>query len=738
MAITKPFAINTGSPISGTDQVGNIAIGTTAQEYSLGPGGVTWYMGPDEEPGFVIAEDAGNDEPRFWRSGNKTDQSFLDLINSLSVRLNFSPFTNLTDAKAWLTANGYYYSAVDRNQSIIIPTDDGDGNWIFYVINSTNGTIEFATPPENLARNTWSIDNVDALMKGYGVMFSDGSNKKIWFLDSQGSARGTYSATINNSNYDSNGAYFYYDDKDARKFMIFNGSSVNTINYNVNESVYWEWYWDAYTSNVSYVITISNSSTQQKVTKLYTAGGNSTVISDIDASTYDTYIFYNIASNIISVLTQYNNGSGVTSLQIWNDSGTRLQNIDLSAGNYNNWDLQIYGINSMSYIFFNNGDPNVDWKIYNFEATSDGSSVTVLTHTQSTGGGGISNYQMIGNSYGRPDRVGKSTMAYILYGNSGSWMGPNNNFWAGDYITIVWLYNGMTSIPTADLGGEIAIARYDARVTNTIYIPYVYLTGSYPYKIMSLGASNTPIDTELVADSTTVYDYYTYAFGNSYMTVLWNDPTYTNGDAYMIRPSGATDTVHVGSGFYADTEYNTLYMHDDTHAWYVNNTNDTFNTLGRVYQNSYRMSRNYRGPGVYFTNGAQVLLDTANDPGLEHAYCRILTPSGISSEIQLEPNNGGYDIQTGDNNWMYVLQNVDNGYCEGYLYDFSGNQVAQAHLPAGTSFQNPWAIQDRYGWRTSDNGSTRTWVMLTPAGSVTHEIDLNSTWYIANDFWWWY
>lgn len=737
MATTKPFAINTGAPISGTDQVGNIAIGTTTQEYSLGPGGVTWYMGPDEEPGFIIAEDAGNGEPRFWRSGNKTDQSFLDLINSLSVRLGFSPFSSISDAKTWLTANGYYYSSVDRNESILIPTDDGSGNWIFYVINSTKNTIATVTPPEILSRGDWSLSDVYPIWKGYGVIFTKGNDRKVWFLDSEGSYRDTYTANSNSNNYQSTGSFFYYNDITNKKYMVFDGSSVRTIDYSGmgNVSLEMEWYWDAYTSGGSYVISTRNYDTNEKYATLYSANGGSTVIQSIDTNTYNYYIFLGIASNVISVLKQQ--GSQPISLQLWSDTGSILQDIDLTTGDYyNSWDLQIYGINSVYWIFWNNNDNNVDWKIYNYESTTN----NLLTWSQPNGGN-FTHYQTWGNSYWSPNNTDRNTLAVMFYGDSGTWTGTqpgNNNFWAGDYVTLVWFCNGANLVrnDATNAGSpDVAIGMYDVRYSNVVYVPVIYLSGSYPLQIVSLGSTSpNPVVNTVAADSSTVYDQYTYVFGNSYIIVLWADNTYTSGEAWLIREDGVTtDSVHVGSGFYSDRSYNTFYLHDDTAAYYVNTVSDGFAALGRVYQNSYSSNNYYRGPGVFHKNGVQVLLDNANDPGLEHAFVRILTPTGISSEIQLEPNNGSYNIQTGEDHWMYVFDNVSSGYAEGYLYDFDGNQISDAHLPPGPSFNQTWAIQHRYGWYMQDTGSTRTWVMLTPTGSYTQEIDLNNTWYTPND-----
>jgi len=53
--IQQIFAYNTGSTISGTSQVGDIAIIENEANYYPGLGGLTWWGGPDENLGYVIA-----------------------------------------------------------------------------------------------------------------------------------------------------------------------------------------------------------------------------------------------------------------------------------------------------------------------------------------------------------------------------------------------------------------------------------------------------------------------------------------------------------------------------------------------------------------------------------------------------------------------------------------------------------------------------------------------------------
>ena len=55
MSTSRPFAYNTGSTISGTIQLGDLAIGVDPLDYSGGVGGVRWWNGPDEDLGYIGA-----------------------------------------------------------------------------------------------------------------------------------------------------------------------------------------------------------------------------------------------------------------------------------------------------------------------------------------------------------------------------------------------------------------------------------------------------------------------------------------------------------------------------------------------------------------------------------------------------------------------------------------------------------------------------------------------------------
>jgi len=121
MATTTPLAYNPSlTPISGTTQVGQLAVGTTNQDYSISPGGVTWWMGPDEDLGYVIGVPvSGGTQPTqipgvfayvgFFRSEDLTDNSFIDIAEYVANEYG-SPqtFSSASDASDWLTNNGFW------------------------------------------------------------------------------------------------------------------------------------------------------------------------------------------------------------------------------------------------------------------------------------------------------------------------------------------------------------------------------------------------------------------------------------------------------------------------------------------------------------------------------------------------------------------------------------------------------------------------------------------------------
>ena len=164
MANTTPVGYNPSkNPISGTTQVGDLAVGTSPQEYSIKPGGITYWMGPNQDLGYVVAKPvpSGNQpfNPSigetaayvgFSRSTSLTQASFVDLTNSIAAGATSFTSTQGAEAKSWLNSNGYWTSYVPGPNSTSLILDwnvqnstsySGSGSSITDLQGNSNGTL---------------------------------------------------------------------------------------------------------------------------------------------------------------------------------------------------------------------------------------------------------------------------------------------------------------------------------------------------------------------------------------------------------------------------------------------------------------------------------------------------------------------------------------------------------------------------------------------------------------------
>ena len=123
MAEIVPVTYNSGSTISGTTQVGELAAGTSPKDYTLNPGGLIWWATPNTENNYVIAHvNPNGDQPNsqsipnvrvgFWKT-DKTDADFISWGEFISNE-DGDPqtFSTGSQAKTWLNNNGYWTSYV--------------------------------------------------------------------------------------------------------------------------------------------------------------------------------------------------------------------------------------------------------------------------------------------------------------------------------------------------------------------------------------------------------------------------------------------------------------------------------------------------------------------------------------------------------------------------------------------------------------------------------------------------
>lgn len=187
MPTTRPFARNTGSPISGTEQIGNLAIGMPDAGFSAT--GLKWWNGPDEDLGYVIAEEnpagqSGADGQTaylgFYRTASLDNNEFLALAQYVSGQT----FASASAANTWLNSNGYWTSWVDNVPALLAELDASDTNsypgtgttWTD-LIGSNDGTLN-----EGSGTITWS-NTSGGTTAGGSFSLSGGTNTRIQFAD---------------------------------------------------------------------------------------------------------------------------------------------------------------------------------------------------------------------------------------------------------------------------------------------------------------------------------------------------------------------------------------------------------------------------------------------------------------------------------------------------------------------------------------------------------------------------
>lgn len=256
----RPFSYNPEqATITGTINVGTLCIGVSDLDYSSKPGGLTWWMGPDEDNSYVIAKDvSARNFPtpvgdvgsvQFWRSSN-TDEAFRSLVQTISGTSQ----ATATAASMWLSSNGYwtnwvqlYVAGLYKTTYIGYFADD-----VRFFETASPGTFDTnpATSVQTTAISESSnngVENFSCQWLGYfkplttetyTFYTSSDDASYVWVGDSARSSFTTGNALVNNGGLHANRELFgsialtaevYYPIR--IQFGEFGGGDVLTFNY---------------------------------------------------------------------------------------------------------------------------------------------------------------------------------------------------------------------------------------------------------------------------------------------------------------------------------------------------------------------------------------------------------------------------------------------------------------------------------------------------------------------------
>ncbi len=261
MATARPFAYNTGSTIPGTEQLGDLSIGSPLSGFTNSP---QYWNGPDEELGYVIAQTVpSGDQPNpvggpayvgFFRSEFLTDNSFLELSESVAGQT----FVDVYDASTWLSNNGYWTSFIPSTPT---PTPSVTPTFTPTVTPTPTNT---QTPTATTTQTPTPSGAAFVVTGGTGTIVP---YTTLTYLDAFTSQSGVTTTDAFNSN---NGCWQLYYSHSA--ITISNGSNIGLNSYASGSNT---WGWSVAISNSNN--TIGNWGSVSAITSStsfnYNAGG---------------------------------------------------------------------------------------------------------------------------------------------------------------------------------------------------------------------------------------------------------------------------------------------------------------------------------------------------------------------------------------------------------------------------------------------------------------------------------
>jgi len=748
--------IGTESTVEGGTVSGNIVVATgDTINYLEG----SWVAGVDESTGYVIIGDTNTSgligratgsgtgvvtetTPTFWRSTDLTDNSFINLIN----RLPNSPgnFTTLSDARDWLTSQGYWSSSNPNTDfvsgiqtySVLYNTEDETSQWAFATLNYTNNTLTLK--PLGFSSNEWvRQDNYPLNESGYMCLFSsnDTGEYKILFLDAANNIVQTIT-TPGNINYDVHegkvmtvrysGVVWYFDGLNVYQY------TYDDTNLDYTEVIYDS---DSASSNGTFMFRVFYLDGSAVIKKLH--GGTDVTImeySNLDdiyeVRLYDQADYYVIFKKSVGGVYQDFKIRKISDNTLLHSVDlTAFFKVDESVMNYTAINFNNCSINKFAMVIHNWDDADVDYRIYTYNGTTD-----ILSSASHVKGANYPNFNIIANSNDRLSTVGRDSVLFSFSTNS-SWNGSMDLY---AYFDIIYQMSWHTSLTTyvfanGGVGNEKGILFNDNGLTNNYYA--ICTTNNTDLQVLSITEADG-LDITTVGLLTDFYNPYMRSFGNKSCLIAY---TASDGTGMALKYFGNTATVADSLTITGTTQYNVqTYVGWDIFAakyenvlYQINTTTDEIVTVGNWYgSNDYTATFYYEVlPSERKGDTSILLFDASTYDAI------VLKPAAYVTGTL--PQNSDFNVRMGKNHFMYVFEDPNTGNIQINLYDFNLTLV-NSILTDKTNFSfNTRGVKDRFLARHNDGNGTYTWFMITATFDDSTMTPNSNTYRVENDWVYW-
>ena len=246
MATARPFAYNTGAPIAGTTQVGDLAVGAPTSGFEST--GLEWWNGPDEELGYVIAQSVPSDtQPTPVRNPYTPTQNIVTngLVIELDANINSSysgagtTVVNLQSPGTYdHTLNGATFTNLNGIKCFDCTTGTNK-----VVVNGTGPTL----PTSGYTYITWARLDSDNIASFRTLLTTNTPKYTPITIPNGTNTLGYWDTEFRSSGYDLSGQtdlwvqYSVVGDSSSQTFYINNIEVGDPISFGAGGTTHWTW-----------------------------------------------------------------------------------------------------------------------------------------------------------------------------------------------------------------------------------------------------------------------------------------------------------------------------------------------------------------------------------------------------------------------------------------------------------------------------------------------------------------
>lgn len=657
------------------------------------------------------------------------------------------PFNNIAahpygDYAIYLAEYDYTYTLnipePANNPQTFVITDRmvGSNNYGAALLNFSDLTAEIIDL--DVDSSYWYNDTIYPLQNS-GYMYHFGGNdnndeRLVIFADANGLEIGRYSGTTGSwDSYALDGGIVGFEDANNGILKYSNGTSVFTYTWDSQThyiDIENDWYQE--TSDNTFIIKKYEEGSWD-----YNGDGESYLVNGNDGTTTlfktwtdGTTIRHKMQPNtdfiVVETQNQAMSGNTYTKLEMCDTSGTTLETIWLTGSTYTSRSEEFLGTNKYCVVYYNGDENSVDYKIIHYNGDTE-----TLTQTSHVRGANYTSVNIQGDNdfWSNNSGVNGGVAITLYYSTDYHTIGEEVS-----YCDIVYMLKNQTSFSTYVVANNTSVKIDPSGQLSNIYRTPI-IRGDF-FEILTISSTGGTITTTSVPITGLTSVNNAWLGDKSIYNILSNDSN--DIDSLLVNVNGSVmDTLsNTLSSSYAysmtsvgQLGYLRLSIDGGNEAYYVYSGSTGF-TSTNVYDDT-------RTSNTFYTDtflDPEVMVLYTEGGGDSYNGFRVLTSTGITSELQFPQTNGRY-IGVGETKFILVHNDYFTGVVVISLYNFSG-ELLNSYTTTYSGWNDFFAIGDRFV--VIFNGDTGRECFLVSEETITSVVlDNYDSERVPNDYNWW-